>query len=179
MTDETEAWPDEPTQQHFGLIFNDKEQDEQDVRLAAKFWKQFELEPQIESRLVSKDNIQQSSRLTETRNRVRSQPAPPTQHNSRGGSANSIRNNTANLKFNRSNSQTKDAGFNSRPQTRTISVSDMVKQLKQTNKFLNRNEEGEDEMGSAEFGMSDSEVTIETEMQQLDNFDEKQALLKT
>ena len=32
MTDETEAWPDEPTQQHFGLIFNDNEQNEQDVQ---------------------------------------------------------------------------------------------------------------------------------------------------
>ena len=30
MTDETEAWPDEPT--HFGLIFNDNEQNEQDVQ---------------------------------------------------------------------------------------------------------------------------------------------------
>jgi hypothetical protein len=59
------------------LVFDDERQDERDVRLAAKFWKQFELEPQIESRLVSKDNISQSSRPTETaaNQRVRSQPA--------------------------------------------------------------------------------------------------------
>merc|ERR1719219_3176908 len=86
--------PDEALQQNYSfLIFNDQEQDPQDVRLAAKFWKQFELEPQIESRLVSKDNISQSSRPTETGNRVaRSQPAPQN-NSSRAGSSSSMRNN--------------------------------------------------------------------------------------
>merc|ERR1712173_507708 len=153
------------------LIFNDKEQDPQDVRLAAKFWKQFELEPQIESRLVSKDNISQNrsaSRPTETGNmRVRT-----SQTRGSETSRNIV-------KLNRSNSQTNNSNNNnSRPQTRTISVSDMVKQLKQTNKFLNRNS-NDDEENSPEFIISDNEATIENEMQQLDKFDEKLTLETT
>lgn len=47
------------------LIFDDNKdspQNDRDTQLAQKFWKQFELEPQIESNLVATDKISQSSR---------------------------------------------------------------------------------------------------------------------
>merc|ERR1712187_558426 len=160
-------------QRYSFLVFDDEGQDKQDVSLAAKFWKQFELEPQIESRLVSKDNISQSSRPTDAGNlRVRSQPVnnTQTQNSSRAGSSSSIRNN-----INRSKSIT------SSKNNQNLSVSDMVKQLKQTNKFLNQQSNRNiDDLNSQDFNhISDSEsTTIESEMQQLDKFDEMQQACK-
>ena len=93
-----------------------------------------------------------------------------TQNSSRAGSSSSIRNN-----INRSKSIT------SSKNNQNLSVSDMVKQLKQTNKFLNQQSNRNiDDLNSQDFNhISDSEsTTIENEMQQLDKFDEMQQACK-
>merc|ERR1712110_618896 len=140
--------------------------------LAAKFWKQFELEPQIESRLVSKDNISQSSRPTETQQRVRSQPAINVSNEESSSRANTNPNIKQSSKSN--NRVAPPTPSNRRPETRTISVSDMVKQLKRTSKFVNNSrvpQATEFELDD-EHDMHNTEAAIENEMRQLELFDE-------
>lgn len=58
------------------LVFDDSEsnpQNPQDVMLAQKFWKQFELEPQMESKLVAMDRVNQSSRHNSYRRELNNQ----------------------------------------------------------------------------------------------------------
>jgi len=60
------------------LIFDERNQNEADQTLAHKFWQQFELEPQIESRLVEQDSVTHSRHNSSKRRielpRLRSQP---------------------------------------------------------------------------------------------------------
>lgn len=68
------------------LVFDESPtnlQNPQDTMLAQKFWKQFELEPQMESKLVAMDRVNQSSRHTSHRKDCG--------NNNRKNSANSVR----------------------------------------------------------------------------------------
>lgn len=68
------------------LVFDESPtnlQNPQDTMLAQKFWKQFELEPQMESKLVAMDRVNQSSRHTSHRKDCG--------YNNRKNSANSVR----------------------------------------------------------------------------------------
>ena len=70
-------------------IFDERNQDEADQTLAHKFWQQFELEPQIESRLVEQDSVTHSRHNSSKRRievpRLRSQPieSKPTEETKR------------------------------------------------------------------------------------------------
>lgn len=175
------------------LVFDDSRQDQRDVALAAKFWRQFELEPQIESRLVSKDNISQSSRKDSARysvgQRVRSQPATKSA-GSRTSQTEITRSQTIPaLKLGNTNSR--QSNLHSRHSLKTVTYSDdrqgnksdsishMVKQLKQTAKYVSS--KGGGMAGLVGVGeleqdldadISDHETTIESEMRQLDMFDD-------
>jgi len=173
------------------LVFDDAKQNPRDVKLAAKFWKQFELEPQIESRLVSKDNISQSSRKNSARpleTRGKSQPVPKSSGGrldvnqpsiSRSQTIPVLQIDDGNTRISRSSSRSRyrmppqDTSKDKKP-----SVSEMVKQLKQTSKYVstkgvNRTLPGVGEIGNEfDIDISDNETSIDADMRQLDLFDD-------
>jgi len=185
------------------LVFDDSGQNPKDVALAAKFWKQFELEPQIESRLVSKDNISQSSRKDSAKiarrhseHRVRSQPAARVSDSRQGSATGISRAQTiasglksdehSNLRGIRSSTRLQHSATGSLAESRENSatsknanIAEMVKQLKKSSKFSQAREIGGlGEMMGADMRELDGDIsdheacTIESEMRQLDLFDE-------